>query len=355
MNDNFKNNSIALFFGGRSPEHEVSINSAKTIYPILKNLFKDVYLIYVEKQGNYLIVNIDDKLFINKNYTIKDKIISTNEISFIANKGLFLNSKKINIDLAFILIHGNEGEDGKLQGLLEIMNIKYTGVNSTSSGICMYKDLTNQILISNNIKTVPTLVLNKKTKIPNLEAVQNKFGKSLFIKSETTGSSIGITALNRPTQESLEKAIKYSFGFSERVLIQPLLEDIKEIEIAMLETNNDLIAAGPGLVVKTNMKDVLSYDKKYGDIDTATINPAAITDENLKSEIKKQAKVIFNSLNLSGFSRIDFFLYKNIIYLNEVNTIPGLTDKSHYPILVESENISLESAIYQICRTAYEK
>ncbi|MGD1821710.1 MAG: hypothetical protein ACPKM0_02980 [Pleomorphochaeta sp.] len=356
MDNYFKNKSIALFFGGRSPEHEVSINSSKTIYPILEKLFKNVFLIYVSKIGNYYLINCDKDFKIDKNFKITDIIKVKNEITFAPNKGILLNNNLLEISLAFILIHGNEGEDGKLQGLLDIVNIKYTGVNSTSSGICIYKELARQILNSNNINTVDTVVIKKSDIIPDLEKIQKRLNKSLFIKSETTGSSIGITALKNPSNQTFLKAIKHSFKYSNRVLIQPLLEDIKEIEVAILEKrDHSLIAGGPGLVIKSNMKDILSYDKKYGEIDSATINTEVIKDNNFKLEMKREAIKIFKLLNLSGFSRIDFFLYKNKIILNEINTIPGLTSKSHYPILIKSENISLIDAIYEICRVAYDK
>jgi len=356
MDNYFKNKTITLFYGGRSPEHEVSINSTKTIYPILKTLFSKVYLIGVTKEGIYAIQNLNKDYSINNNYIINEDIDTKNEISFIATEGIFLNNKKINIDLAFILIHGNEGEDGKLQGLLEIMDIKYTGTNSTSSGICMYKELTNSILKAKNINCVDTIVVSKKDKIPSLKTVIGKLGSSLFIKSETTGSSVGICSLEKPTDTSFNEAITNSFKYSERVLIQPYMKNIQELEVAMLELNNNqIIAAGPGLVMKSNMQDILSYDKKYGLDDCATMNTEIIKDEKLKNEIKLIATNIFKYLNLSGFCRIDFFYKDNTIYLNEINTIPGLTSKSHYPILIQSANYSLENAIYEICKTAYDR
>lgn len=351
--NNLKNKTIALFFGGRSPEHEISINSAKTVYPLLNQLFFKVYLIYVNKQGNFFIVNCDSKLKIDSTYSIENNIKTRNEISFIANKGIYLNNIKLQLDLAFILIHGNEGEDGKLQGLLDIMNIKYTGANSTSSGICIYKELTRNILISNNINTIDTIVVDSKDKIPNLETIKKKLSNDLFIKSETTGSSIGINALVNPSFDEFFKAINYSFKYSKRVLIQPLLKDIKEVEVAILEKeDHTLIAAGPGLVIKKNMSDILSYDKKYGNVDSATINTEIIKDKKLIELLQNQAKQIFKYLNLSGYSRIDFFIYEDKIYLNEVNTIPGMTSKSHFPLLLEKENISLIDALAKISKVA---
>ncbi|MDC7250442.1 MAG: hypothetical protein PQJ49_11050 [Sphaerochaetaceae bacterium] len=354
MDKFFKNKSIALFIGGRSPEHEVSIESAKTVYPILQKLFNKVYVIGVSKNGVFYIQNLLHSTHISHNYQIKDTILEKDEISFYPSKGIFLHEDKIDIDLAFILIHGNEGEDGKLQGLLDIMNIKYCGVNATSSGLCMYKELASSILESKGIKTVKSIVLKKGDTIYPLSYYIEKLGNHLFIKSETTGSSIGVTSLKFATQELLDKAIEKAFKYSERVLIQPLMEDIQEMEVAILELeNNKLIAGGPGLVVKSNMMEILSYDKKYGQVDSAYIDPFIIKDEKLKLKLQEMAKLIFKTLNLSGFSRIDFFYKDKQIYFNEVNTIPGLTSKSHYPVLINSLDITLEEAIYEICRRAY--
>ncbi len=351
--DNLLNNkNIALFFGGRSPEHEVSINSAKTVYPILQKLFKKVFLIYVSIDGvYYLIENKNDFLFDIK-YLNNNISIIKNEIIFSPNKGILFENKILDIDLAFIAIHGNEGEDGKLQGLLDIVNINYTGCNSTSSGLCIYKDLSQQIVKNNNIKTIETIVLTRKQRQPTLKEVQQKLSKNLFIKSETTGSSVGIAPLINPTREKYNTAIYEAFQFSERVLVQPLLDNILEVEVAILETENEILASKVGVVIKDNMCETLTYERKYGNEKPATIDPNYPLDNEIKNQIKNNAIKIFNALNLSGFARIDSFIYKNEVIFNEVNTIPGLTSNSHYPILINSIGITLEKAIYEICMRA---
>lgn len=353
MDNIFKEKAIALFFGGRSPEHEVSINSAKTVFPILQNLFKKVYLIYVNKRGDFFLLTPKVDFKFDYDHINNEKILIN--LSIIPNKGISFSNNIICIDLAFIAIHGNEGEDGKLQGLFDISNIKYTGCNSTSSGICMYKELSRQIVANNNVRTIETIIQEKESAIVPLKEAQKKLSSNLFIKSETTGSSIGITSLINPTNEEYISAINNGFKYSDRVLIQPLFEDFLEVEVAMLEKENTLIASDVGVVIKYNMKDTLTFDSKYGEVNSATIDPKYDLDKKIKKQIKENAITIFKALNLSGFSRIDFFLYKNKIYFNEVNTIPGLTSNSHYPILINNMNISLTEAIYHICKKAYEK
>ena len=352
MDNILKQKTIALFFGGRSPEHEVSINSAKTLYPILKNLFNKVLLIYVSIDGIFYLIDKNNDFNFDLNYIVKYETSSHRELSFIPNKGIMYNNNLLYLDLAFIAIHGNEGEDGKLQGLLDIVNIKYTGCNSTSSGLCMYKDLCQQIVKNNNIKTIDTIVLTRKERQPSLEEAQKKLSKNLFIKSETTGSSIGATPLINPTKNEYNTAIYEAFQLSERVLIQPLLENILEVEVAILEKENEVIASNVGVVIKDKMDETLTYERKYGKVNTATIDPNFPLDDDISSKVKNNAIKIFKTLNLSGFSRIDSFLYKDEVIFNEVNTIPGLTSNSHYPILINSIGISLEKAIYEICMRA---
>lgn len=355
MDNFFKDKTVALFYGGRSPEHEVSLQSAKTVYPILKDLFKEVYPVGVSKKGCYSIQNLDSSLNVNPEYKIENTIKEDHKLIFIPSNGIYLNNKKIDIDLAFILIHGNEGEDGKIQGLLHIMDIKYAGANTASSAVGIYKQFTHLILKASGIRTVDTIVITKDENIKPLAFYQKKLSSSLFVKSETTGSSVGAIPLKDPSEEMFKEALKEAFKYSERVLIQPLMENMQEMEVAVLElSNKELVAGGPGVIVDPNNNGFLSYEKKYSHTSKAYIDPTLVTDKNLIKEIQNKAKKIFKILNLSGYSRIDFFYKDNEIYLNEVNTIPGLTSRSHYPVLINSASISLLEAIYEICRRAYE-
>lgn len=343
--DNFSKKRIALIYGGASPEHEVSISSAKAVFPIMKELSNHVYLIGITKLGEFFVQNYNGKL--NSEFTIKDKIEEINPISIIPAKGFFLNDENLNIDIAFPLTHGYGGEDGKLQGLLDLLKIPYAGCKTTASAICMSKDYASLILQSNNIPTLKSLVVDDKKTPPTLESVQNILGKNLFIKSETTGSSVGVTPLINPTEIEYETAIKYSFNYSNRVLIQKLIEDMDEVECAALETKDNIIIAGPGKVDKPDA--LLSYEIKYSPINGAKMNPKAFIEESIKQQIKAYAEKTFRVLGLSGYARIDFFLTKdNQIILNEINTLPGFTATSHYPTLMADFGMDFKETLARI-------
>lgn len=333
--------SVALFYGGNSPEHEVSISSAKGVYPLLKNLTKSVYLIGISKNNQFYLQNENDFL-----YKIENYIKETNELEIIPNKGFSLNGELLNIDIAFPVTHGSYGEDGKLQGLLSYTNIRTCGCDTTSSAICMSKAHCSSILENNGIKTTKSIVFDIFHNYSYKE-IQEKLGTKLFIKSETTGSSIGVNSITKEiSQVEFEKIISKSFQYSDRVLVQPLYENIDEIECAALEHNGKIIIGGPGIVDKPSKNETLSFDLKYDKIIGVTIKTKTNLNKQLQDNIRNTAKKIFEVLNLKSYARIDFFyLSDGSLLLNEINTLPGFTSGSHYPLLMESEGISMEESI----------
>lgn len=336
-----KKYSVALFYGGASPEHEVSISSAKGVYPLLKNLTKSVYLIGISKNNEFYLQNENDFL-----YEITNTIKENNKLKIIPSKGFSLNDKLLNIDIAFPVTHGCYGEDGRLQGLLSYTNIKTCGCDTIASAICMSKDHCSSILKNHGIKTTDSIVFDIFNNYSYQEVIK-KFGTKLFIKSETTGSSIGVNAIKTQIDEKkFQEIIKESFKYSNRVLVQPLYEGMEEVECAALEHNGKIIIGGPGIVVKPGDKKLLSYNLKYDTLNGATMNTNTNLSEEIERSIKNTAKRIFEILSLKSYARIDFFYFKDKSFLlNEVNTLPGLTTVSHYPLLIQSEGISMEESI----------
>ncbi|MBK5200954.1 MAG: hypothetical protein JJE21_05400 [Spirochaetaceae bacterium] len=336
-----KKYSVALLYGGASPEHEVSISSSKGVYPLLKNLTKSVYLIGISKNNEFYLQNENDFL-----YEITNNIKPINKLEIIPNKGFSLNGKILNIDIAFPVTHGCYGEDGRLQGLLSYINIKTCGCDNVASAICMSKAHCSSILKDHDIKTTESIVFDIFNNYTYKEVVK-KFGTKLFIKSETTGSSVGVHAIKKKIDEiEFQEIIKESFKYSNRVLVQPLYDCMEEIECAALEHEGKIIIGGPGIVVKPGEDTILSYDLKYAKENGATMNTNPNLNEKVKENIRYIAKRIFKILNLKSYARIDFFYFKDgTLLLNEVNTLPGLTSVSHYPLLIKSIGISEEEAI----------
>ena len=290
---------VLLIYGGESYEHDISIKSYNTI---INNIDKTKYIVdsvYITK----------DNIWLNNNKEIE------NIISFI---------KKF--DVVFPIIHGYGGEDGKLQGLFDLFDIKYVGSKCGSSYICMDKLRTKEILNNYDIPTVPYKLDSDIEEYP------------VIVKPSNGGSSIGITVAK--TKEELDESIDVAHKYDKKVIIEKFLDNPLEIECACIKNNGDLIIE-IGTIEQNNT--FYDYKTKYeNDTVVTNLNPD-ITDE-IKKQLKYYCNKIFSILDLDGYARIDF-LYKDKLYLNEINTIPGFTDISMFPMLISKTGINYKDII----------
>ena len=329
---------LGIIYGGLSTEHEVSINSAKSI---IDNIDKDkyeIYKIYIDKKGNW--------------YKEDNKI--DNVFDYLRN-----------LDVIFPVLHGLYGEDGTIEGLFELLGVPYVGCNVLSSSICMDKIYTKMILDKIGIDTAKYIYVKKakdkyiyidntfEEKELSLEEisllVEDSLSFPVFVKPSRSGSSIGINKAHN--KEELIKYIKYASGFDSKILIE---ENIigRELECAIL--GNDLVEASPiGEILPKG--EFYSYNAKYID-DSETLIPNDI-DKILYDKIRSVAVKAYKALDCRGLSRVDFFLEKdtNRIILNEINTMPGFTTISMYPKLWESIGISYKELLDKLINLALEK
>lgn len=286
---------LGLIYGGKSYEHDVSIKSKNSFINNINKKY-EVSEIYVDKEGNWY----------------KDGKILENIIEYL---------KKM--DIIFPLIHGNIGEDGKLQGLLETFNIKYVGSNTISSALAMDKGFCKIILDKYNIKQVPYLIIDKKSKI---KEIIEKFTFPIIIKPANGGSSIGINVAHN-TKE-LIKALNNAFKYDKKVVVEKYIT-ARELEIGIIN-NNGIITSSVGEIKSNGFYD---YESKY------IKKTEVIVNTNLKKEtilkIKETARNVFKILECSDFARCDFLYdeYNDELYFNEINTIPGFTEISMFPKL----------------------
>ena len=299
---------VLLIYGGVSPEHEVSCNSAKAIIENIDKTKFNLDCIYITKNNEWL----------NNNKKI------TNIIEFI---------KKY--DVVFPIIHGTNGEDGKLQGMLDLFNIKYVGSKQGASYICMDKQRTKQILNYYNIPQVPYQIYQKQQRLI--------IPFPVIVKPANGGSSIGIKIANNKYE--YQKAIKNALKYDKKVIIEKYI-NAQELECAVLEDKKLIISEVGEIITDNNFYD---YTTKYQN-NNAKTNIVANIPENIKKQIKKYAKTIFEVLELKGLARIDFFYDKDYkkIYLNEINTLPGFTTISMYPKLIMNENITYQELITKL-------
>lgn len=318
---------VLILFGGKSTEHYVSCKSCKSI---IENIDKKLF--------EYEVVGID---FDNTWYKFSD------DLSYL-EKG---NWKEANIlkidniikylkefDVVFPITHGNNAEDGKLQGLLELFNVKFVGCKTLSSSIGMDKVISKVIFDSLNINQVPYLVINEEYSISD---IIKKLQFPVIVKPANGGSSIGISKADN--KKELIKAIKEAKKYDDKVIIEKFII-ARELECAVLENKKDIICSNPGEIKSAN--EFYDYDAKYVNETSYTTIPNDLK-EDVVNKIKDYSKKIFKTLNCSGYARIDFFYDEENekIYINEINTIPGFTSISMYPKLIESIGITYTDLI----------
>lgn len=310
--------SVLFIFGGVSKEHEISCKSIINIIPNIDlKQFKPSYL-GITKDNKWIKCN--EKEIINNTWKNKKQI--KNIIEFI---------KKY--DVIFPLIHGTNGEDGRLQGFLELFKIKYVGCRTFTSALGMDKEATKIYLNSINIPQVPYIKYNNNIN----EIIKLKY--PLIIKPCNGGSSLGITIANN--KEELIKGIEIAKTYDENIIVEKYIKS-REFEVAVLE-NNEIIVSNIG-EIKYNNK-FYDYEDKYKN-EVKLYIPAKIPNK-LNEEIKKYALKIFEKIKGKGLCRIDFLydIKHKKIYLNEINTIPGFTTISMYPMLINNIGISYKELI----------
>lgn len=344
---------IALVFGGRSAEHEVSIKSARNIYNAIDTQLFTPVLIGVSKEGSWYHFE-NDSVFempalVDKNLSSAQAIclLSHNEKPHMLS---LQNGEKIELDCAFPIIHGTMGEDGTLQGYFKILNIPFVGCSVLSSAVGMDKDYMKRLLTDAQIPNSRYLVLTKSQPL-SYANVTEKLGSPFFIKPANAGSSVGVHKVK--DEASFAKLLADSFLYDHKVIAEEFIEG-REVECAVMGLNHNPKASLPGeLIVK---HEFYSYEAKYLDAQGAEIViPAKLTAEQTQA-VQTLAKQTYIALGCDGLTRVDFFIRKNgQVYVNEINTLPGFTQISMYPKMWEASGISYSQLISDLIHLAFEK
>lgn len=354
---------IALIYGGKSGEHEISLVSAAAIARHINTKKHELILIGITKDGRWFFqedseldrIRADEKA----HFIIKEK--KENEVFVIpggGSKRTFLiggaGGKIISCDMAFPALHGTYGEDGTIQGLFEMMDIPYVGCSTLASAITMDKEKTKAALAQAGIPVVPGICVRRsdttdwKRYDEILEQAQDKLGFPLFVKPCSAGSSDGANLAQ--DLQHLNGAIMEAFNWDDKILIEKAV-NAREIECSV--TGNPttcggassfeaLKAYGPGEIAPKH--GFYDYDAKYNDPDGADLLiPADLPEERLE-KVRSTAKKAFAALDLSGLARVDFFIDKDTdkLYLNEINTMPGFTQISMFPKMCEKFGLSFD-------------
>ncbi len=349
--------SVAVIFGGKSAEHEVSLQSAKNIIDAIDKKKYAVTLIGVDKQGRWFL-NDESQYLLNSDNPEKIELSQTNEklglIPGEKSKQIYNIGEKVRlnkIDVAFPVLHGPFGEDGTMQGLLKLANIPFVGACVLGSAVGMDKDVSKRLLRDAGLPIAEFLVFNRTAvKDIKFKYVKEKLGMPVFIKPANLGSSVGVSKVN--SSEELSKAIRHAFKYDNKIIIE---ENIigREIECSVLGNENP-IASLPGEILPQH--DFYSYEAKYLDEEGSVLEiPAKLQDDVVK-KIQDYAIDTFKVLCCEGMARVDFFLRSNNeIIVNEINTIPGFTKISMYPKLWETSGISYPELIDRLIEFAIKR
>lgn len=326
--------NIALFYGGRSAEHEVSLLSARSIYDAFNQKKYNIFPIAITKNGYFRNLKKSEEILNGDFKTVPE----VKRVNILPEK--VLNFLEEEVDLVFPVLHGPYGEDGKIQGFLDILNINYIGCNLSSSAVGMDKVLMKEIFAYHNIPQSKFEVL-KKYDFENkkIEKLYKKFTKSLklpfFIKPANMGSSIGISRVQ--DLSSFKKALTEAFKYDDKLVIESNVE-AREIESAVMGYGNEIKVSAAGEIISTH--DFYNYQAKYRDQSTKLIIPAELSQKT-QNKIKELSIKAFNALGAEGISRLDFFVNEkeDKVLVNEINTMPGFTKFSMYPLLFEESGI----------------
>ncbi len=333
---------VAVLFGGKSAEHEISVRSAQNVVRALDKQRYDVTLVGIDKNGSWNFCEIS-QLFSDEMKIFCKQSTSSNAISQPFNAGgKFLGGKgSEEIDVVFPVLHGPFGEDGTIQGLLKLAHVPFVGASVLGSAVGMDKDITKRLLRDAGIPLARFLTYkNHERKNITFEKLKQSLGVPFFVKPANLGSSVGITKVHNKQEYSA--ALELAFLYDTKILIEEYING-KEVECAVLG-NEAPIASLCGEI--TPHHEFYSYEAKYLDENGVALSIPAHIPKRVSKKIQKLAIQVFEVLCCEGMARVDFFVTdsKNI-FINEINTIPGFTSISMYPKLWEASGISYAKLI----------
>lgn len=349
--------NVCVLFGGVSPEHEVSLRSAQSV---LNNLNPEKYHILpvgITKQGKWI-------LYGGKDYSLLpdgqwEHLPENREavISPVRGQGLLVyndeGTETISVDVAFPVLHGENGEDGSVQGLMQLAGIPCVGPDVAASAVSMDKTLTKLVMDNAKIPQAQWLLVRSSELPAHMESVldriEERFSYPVFVKPAGTGSSVGVS--KAPDRNALEAALLFAGQYDEKILVEEFIEG-REVEVAVMGNDNPVASVCGEIDSGAEFYD---YDAKYITDTSVAYIPARISEETAE-QVRELAVKAYKAIGCRGLSRVDFFVtYKDDrIVFNEINTLPGFTSISMFPKLFAASGIPYDQLIDELLRLAME-
>lgn len=347
---------VAVIFGGKSTEHEVSIQSARNVVKAIDRSRFDVQLIGIDKGGRWVMGQESELLLSegNPHQALLDG--SGAEVGLHPGPGqrelrVLASGKSLGaVDVVFPVLHGGAGEDGSVQGFLKLAGLAYVGPSVLGSAVGMDKDVAKRLMRDAGLPVVPYVCLQGKNAKPMPQDLERLLGFPCFVKPANSGSSVGVSKVHG--REELDGAIREAFRFDRKVLVEKAIVG-REIEVAVLG-NEDPQASVAGEILP--QAEFYSYEAKYLDENGAILKIPAELSKGEMDQVRDLAKRAFSCLGCEGMARVDFFLdAKGNFYVNEINTIPGFTAISMYPKLWEASGLGYTELISRLIDLALER
>lgn len=348
--------NVLVLFGGVSSEHDVSVVSASFVIRNMPKAEYNIYMVGITKTGEWYLYEGSPDALPEDKWLTEGKLTKAFLSPDRSVHGLILlketGYETVPIDVCFPVLHGKNGEDGTMQGLLQLAGIPFVGCDAVSSGVTMDKVFTNTVADCNGIPQAAWDYLTAyeyKSGTKTLATVAEKLGFPIFVKPANAGSSVGISKAHN--MEELEAAMELALQHDTRILFEEFIDGF-EVECSVL--GNDTLRTGVvGQIVPAN--EFYDFDAKY-EADSVLHIPAHLPEET-RDAVAEQAKKVFLAMSCSGFSRVDFFVRKSdgAVLFNEINTIPGFTPISMYPKMMEAAGLPYPELLKTLLQLAEEK
>lgn len=349
--------NVCVLFGGISPEHEVSLRSAESVLRNMDPEKYDIYPVGITKEGQWILYRSTDYTKLPSGEWEHNPENRRAMISPVRGEGLlgFDGDRVIcqKIDVVFPVLHGENGEDGAMQGLLQLAGIPYVGPHISASAVSMDKTLTKLVADKASVTQAAWHLVRREdlnTRLEQtLDVLEGRFAYPMFVKPSGTGSSVGVSKAT--DRQALSDALAAAAVYDDKVLVEEFICG-REVEVAVMGNSNPMASVCGEI---DSGADFYDYDAKYV-TDTSTAYIPARISESVEEQVREAAVKIYQAIGCQGLSRVDFFVTfeDNRVVFNEINTLPGFTSISMYPKLFEASGIPYGQLIDELLRLAME-
>ena len=348
---------VALLFGGRSAEHDVSVMSAANVFRALDPARYETLPIGITRSGTWLLCSVQGGKFPAAVPEGGPRVAlipgGSGRLAILPETDSAAPDLTRVVDVVFPVLHGPFGEDGTVQGLAEIAGVAYVGSGVLGSAAAMDKDAAKRLMRDGGLPIARFLCFAQGD-APSFDAVAAELGRPVFVKPARLGSSVGISKAG--TREEFDRAVAEAFRHDRKILVEEFVRG-REIECGVLEgEDGSLIASLPGEIVPSNRHDFYTYEAKYLDEQGATVKVPADLAPAMSEKVRNLSIEAFRALGCEGLARVDFFLREDgKLMVNEINTLPGFTNISMYPKVMEALGIGHSELVDRLIRHAFNR